>query len=320
MRQRGVTPPRTHRLFLLILAATLSYGVGATPAAQVPRRGDCDRTLTSGNVGRFVNALSRGQTGCLVGAFRQNVQITRRGVTLTSAPGRRASLCGWVTIEDSADDVTLRRLKIDGSCTRLNTIYLRAERTVIERNEITNRHRGQSCLLVGQHGQPADGVRIRRNTIHGCGSAATQDHGVYLHETTGARVENNVIYDISAFAVGFWGIVRNSTFAHNVTDGGPASARGGLIVGSDLGPVPVGNLVEDNIISYTANAGVEGWGGSGNVVRGNCFWQNRGGAFSGSGFSQSNNIVAPSSPFVNRSVHDYRLRPGSRCAGKGPRT
>jgi Right handed beta helix region len=315
----GVTA-RIHRLFLLIVVASLSFGVGATPAAQPQRRGDCDRTLTSGSVERFVNALSPGQTGCLAGTFRQNVTIRKRGVAVTSAPGRRAALCGWVVVEDSADDVRLRRLKIDGSCTTLNTIYLRAERTVIEGNRITNRHRGQSCMLVGQSGQPADDVRIRRNTIHGCGSTAPHDHGIYLHQTTGTRVENNVIFDIAAFALQFWGDVRNSTFAHNVTDGGRGSARGGLSVGADSGPLPVGNLVDDNIISYTATAGVEGWGGSSNVVRDNCFWRNKGGAFSGSGFSQSNNTIARKSPFLNRSAHDYRLRAGSRCAGKGPRT
>jgi Right handed beta helix region len=310
---------RLHRLLLLLLAA-LSSGVTATSSAR-PSQQVCSRTLASGSIERFVNALSVGQTGCLQGAFEQDVEIRRRGVTLRSAPGARAYVCGRITVGDSADDVTLRGLRIDGSCTSLNTIYLRAERTRLLYDEITNRHKGQSCILVGQSptGWEADYVTIAHNRIHECGSDATRDQGIYLHTTTGTVVTDNAIYDVSAFAMQFWGAVRNSIFAHNVTDGGPGSARGGLIVGAEDGRLPSGNVVKDNIISYTANAGVEGWGGSGNLVSDNCFAMNRGGATSGSGFSQTNNTVARRSPFVNRNAHDYRLRRGSRCAGKGPR-
>jgi parallel beta helix pectate lyase-like protein len=312
---------RVHRVVLLLLLVSLSYCVTATSAARRPSRHVCSRTLTSGSIERFVNGLSAGKTGCLKGAFEQDVDIRRRGVTLRSAPGARAYVCGNITVEDSADDFTLRGLKIDGSCTGLNTIYLRGDRTRLLYNDITNRHKGQSCILVGQSpsGWEAESVIISRNRIHDCGSDATRDQGIYLLKTTGSRIEDNVIYDVSAFALQFWGDVRNSTFAHNVTDGGPASARGGLVVGGDSDPLPSGNLVENNIISYTASAAVEGWGGDRNLVRDNCFSQNRGGQFSGSGFSQVNNRVVRASPFVNRNAHDYRLRRGSRCAGKGPR-
>src|SRR5262249_58503796 len=109
------------------------------------------------------------------------------------------------------------------------------------------------------------------------------------------------------------GGVRTSSLAHTVRGGAPATHRGGLIVGADEGPLPRSNLVVDNIISYTAGVGVEGWGGSGNVVRGNCFWQNEDGSFRGSGFSQTNNIVVRRSPFLNRNAHGYRLRRRRRC-------
>ena len=308
------------RIAVLLLAGSLAYGASGASAARRPPA-VCTRTLTSGSIERFVNSLSPGQKGCLKGTFNQDVEIRRRGVTLRSAPGTRAYVCGVIIIDDSADDVTLRGLRIDGSCTSGNTIYLRAERTRIEYNNITNRHKGQSCILVGQDpaGWQADDVTIRHNRIHGCGIDATRDQGIYLLRTTGTMIADNVIYDISAFAMQFWGDVRNSTFAHNVTDGGAATHRGGLIVGADDGPLPSGNLVADNIITYTAGVAVEGWGGSGNLVRDNCLWQNRDGAFRGSGFSQANNIVLRRTPFVNRNGHDYRLKRGSRCAGKGPR-
>jgi Right handed beta helix region len=305
---------------VLLVAASLVFVASGPSAGRRPPTA-CSRTLTSGSIERFVNNLAPGQKGCLKGAFREDVEIRQRGVTLRSAPGTRAYVCGQIFVDDSADDVTLRGLRIDGSCSSANTMYLRGERTRIEYNNITNRHKGQSCILVGQDpaGWQADNVKIRHNRIHGCGMDATRDQGIYLLRTTGTVIEDNVIFDISAFAMQFWGDVRNSTFAHNVTDGGPATHRGGLIVGADEGPLPRGNLVADNIISYTAGVAVEGWGGSGNVVRGNCFWQNEDGSFRGSGFSPTNNIVVRSPPFVNRNAHDYRLRRGSRCAGKGPR-
>jgi Right handed beta helix region len=309
-----------HLSAVLLLGAFLACVASGTSAARRPRA-VCSQTLTSGSIERFVNSLAPGQKGCLKGAFTQDVEIRRRRVTLRSAPGTRAYVCGEIVVDDSADDVTLRGLRIDGSCSSANTIYLRGERTRIEYNNITNRHKGQSCILVGQEpaGWQADNVTIRHNSIHGCGVDATRDQGIYLLRTTGTVIADNVIYDISAFAMQFWGDVRNSTFAHNVTDGGPATHRGGLIVGADERPLPRGNLVADNIISYTAGVAVEGWGGSGNVVRGNCLWKNEDGSFRGSGFSQTNNIVVRRSPFVNRNAHDYRLRRGSRCAGKGPR-
>src|SRR5262249_35130346 len=206
----------------------------------------------------------------------------------------------------SADDVTLRGLRIDGSCSSANTIYLRAERTRIEYNNITNGHKGQSCILVGQDpaGWQADNVTIRHNRIHGCGMDATRDQGIYLLRPTGPVIEDNVIFAISAFAMQFGGDVRTPPSAHNVTDGVPATHRGGLIVGADEGPLPRSNLVVDNIISYTAGVGVEGWGGSGNVVRGNCFWQNEDGSFRGSGVSPTNNNVVRRSPVGKRNAHD----------------
>jgi chitodextrinase len=302
----------------------LSQVPAPPPPPPTPAPPTCSTMLVAGqgSLSTFVGGLQAGQIGCLQGTFNENFTLTRPGVTVQSVPGQTATICGKITVEDSADDVTLRLLKIDGSCAGLsyNTIYLRGERALIEGNEITNKHQGQSCLIIGQSptGWQADETVIVRNRIHHCGTDPTRDQGIYVHKTIGTRIEHNVIHDISAFAMQFWGDVRNSSFTHNVTDGGPATHRGGLIVGADSGPLPSGNLVENNIISHTDNAAFEGWGGSSNVVRYNCTWQTAGGQFSGSGWTSGGGNLAADPKFVNRAAHDYRLQTGSSCAGKGP--
>jgi parallel beta helix pectate lyase-like protein len=302
-------------------AASAPSAIVQAATLPTPQPTTCDRTLTSGSVSNFVNSLASGQRGCLQGTFTENVTVTKAGVTLQSAPGTTAAICGYVTIEDSADDVTLRGLRIDGSCagSSYNTIYLRGERTLLENNDIINGHKGQSCLLIGQSptGWQADNVTIRGNRIHQCGTDPTRDQGIYVHETTGTLIEDNTIYDISAFAMQFWGDVRNSIYRYNVSDGGAATYRGGLVVGADSGPLPADNLVENNIVTHTDNAAFEGWGGSNNVVRGNCVWQNGGGTFSGSGWTDGGNLRADPL-FVNWSTYDYRLSVASPCTGKGP--
>jgi PA14 domain/Right handed beta helix region len=295
------------------------------PAPPPPTPTACSQTLVAGqgSIATFVGGLQPGQIGCLQGTFNQSVSLTKAGVTVQSAPGQTATICGYVSVQDSADDLTLRGLKIDGSCAgaSYNTMYLRAERSLIEGNEIMNNNQGQSCILLGQSGtgEEANQAVISRNRIHHCGRPSTWlDHGVYLARTTGTVIENNTFYEISGFPCHFYGDVTNTTYRFNVSDGGAVTTRGGCLVGADAGPNPSGNTIENNIIAYTANAAFEGWGGSNNVVRNNCTWANADGQFSGSGFTNAGGNLNANPLFVNRGAHEYRLQAGSPCAGKGP--
>jgi hypothetical protein len=226
-------------------------------------------------------------------------------------------------VEDSADDVTLRGIRIDGSCgpPDRNTMYLHGERTIIEDNEITNGNVGRACILIGQSpsGYDADHVTIRRNVIHDCGHVDSPfyDHGIYLFRTTGTRIEHNVLYNLDGgFAVHFWGRITNTVVANNTSDGGPITLKGGYVIGTESGTPPSGNVIENNIITHTPTAGFTGYSGSDNLVRNNCFWETDG-QFSGTGFTDAGGNVTGDPAFVDRLAHDYRLQPGSPCAGKG---
>jgi Right handed beta helix region len=319
----------------LVATVTASNSGGSTAAASAPSgvvqpattpslpAPACDRTLTSGSISSFVNSLSPGQVGCLQGSFSQSIDITAAGVTLESVPGTTASICGELDVEDSADNVTVQNLTLDGSCAGGSIgIYMRGENTLLQGNEITNKHQGPSCILVGQSpaGWDANNVTIRRNVIHDCGIDATRDQGIYVLRTTGTVIEDNTIYNTSAFAMQYWGQVTNTTYRYNVSDGGPNTSRGNLIVGADSGTPPYNNTVHDNIIAYTKHVAFEGgFGGTNNVVSNNCVWQTSG-MFSGSnGWTDGGGNVSVDPQFVDRANHNYALKSGSPCAGKGPR-
>src|SRR5262249_5213283 len=214
-------------------------------------------------------------------------------------------------------------LNIDGSCAAaVLTMYLRGENTLIQGNNITNQHIGKSCIIIGQDpaGWDANNVTIRRNVIHDCGVDGTRDQGIYVHRADGAVIEDNTIYNNAAFSFQYWGQVTNSTYRYNVSDGGANTARGNLIVGADSGTPPSGNTVYDNIITYTQHPSFEmGYGGSNNVVSNNCVYQT-GGLWMGSGgawVDGGGNLTADPL-FVDRANHNYALKAGSPCAGKGP--
>ena len=62
---------------------------------------------------------------------------------------------------------------------------------VVEGNDITNRMRGRSCMMLGSSsaGRAVNTV-VRRNTFHDCGALANDnlDHGLYASVTRGAQI------------------------------------------------------------------------------------------------------------------------------------
>jgi hypothetical protein len=119
---------------------------------------------------------------------------------------------------------------------------------------------------------------------------------------------------------------------YNVVDG---NGDGVMIAGTDQF-ASSGNTVAHNVFSNTQDRSAAGdpannygyqvtsfWGqkvGSGNLVADNCFWRGVSGDVNvaNGGFTEDDNTVADPR-YVSRAAKDFRLAPGSPCAGDGPR-
>lgn len=279
---------------------------------------------------RLADALSAGETGCLrTGTYdtsREFVLAFQRSgspgaeITIQSYPGERAHVVGSVHVPEGRSHVRLANLDIEGTGT-MNTIKVYSADVTIEGNDITNRRRGRSCLLLGSNDAgPAVGTVVRRNVFHDCGatSNANQDHGIYAANVSGAEIVENVFHDSSGYAIQLYPNARDTFVAGNVIDGGGDSTRGGIVIGGDGNQASRGNAVVRNIVAYARTYNVssvwEGSVGSANRVDENCVWgaRNENIAPGMAGFSASGNVTADPR-FVDRRRHDYRLASDSPC-------
>jgi hypothetical protein len=97
----------------------------------------------------------------------------------------------------------------------------------------------------------------------------------------------------------------------------------GLIFAGDVNTASANNVVRYNVIAdSTRQYNVESWWsgpvGSGNTLSSNCLWNGaKGNIDSSSGGFTSNGNVAANPQFVDSAHGDFRLQPGSPCAGMG---
>jgi hypothetical protein len=240
-------------------------------------------------------------------------------VEVRSAPGERARLVGTVMIDHGAHDVRLADLAIVGTGGQ-NTVKVYGRDVVIEDSDITNAHRGESCVILGSsRGGRAVRPVVRRSVLHECGSPAdgNKDHGIYVARADGGEIVDNVFVAPAAYAVQLYPDAQHVRVARNVIDGGgPLTVRGGVVIGGDALTVSSGNVVERNVIAYTATAPVEvfwqGDHGRDNVVRHNCIWAGPG-VPGGAGVDFGANLDADPG-FRDPEHGDYRLDPAGPCA------
>jgi hypothetical protein len=246
------------------------------------------------------------------------------GITITSYPGETAVLQGIVEDRNGANNDTLDSVIIQGTGTE-NTVKTYASGFTLSSSTITNNALGRSCLILGNHGYgEAISPTITGNTFHDCGAPANGnlDHAIYDSWSQDARITNNLIYRTQAYAIQLYPDAHGTLFDHNTVDGGDQSTRGGVVFGGDSTYASADNTVSNNVIAYAATYNLtSSWGsskGSGNTAIDNCLW---GGVLGNikpdlSGVTLTNNLIA-NPLFINRSARDYRLQPGSLCAGKG---
>jgi len=307
-----------------VAAGVLSFGGGHTPAAAAAS-GKCTRTLAAGsaNLQRWVGRLHRGDVGCLRGTFHKSLSIHGSGFRLTSAPGTRATIDGVVFLAHSSHDVVLSHLRLRSTDTP--TLRINGRRITIRGTDVTNAHRG-ICVSIGggfERWGIASGVALQWDRIHDCGRlpATNHDHGVYVEGAVGTVITDSLIYDNADRGIQFFPNAQRSLVTNNVIDGNGE----GVLFASEDTYASSDNLVARNIISNsTQRHNLEAWWagpvGIGNVAKLNCLWNGAQGNLdlSAGGVLAIGNLVA-NPGFVDRAAKNFSLKPGSLCAGMGPR-
>jgi len=302
-------------------------------------RGSGTRRDPYRSVQDLADRLAPGQRGCLrAGVYREDITLRKGGtpgsrIRLTSAPGERATLKGIIAIADSANDVEISSLRLEGTATGdTPSLQINGDRVVLRANSITNGYTG-TCVILGgafpRYGLAVDAV-VTRNRIYECGRLprTNHDHGMYVEGTRGARIVDNLIYANADYGIHLYPDADGSYIAHNVIEGN----GGGIVVAGETGGEYPGsfasddNLIEENVISgNVVKAGLEtNWGdvrGRANTARRNCLGPAPGGPFDlDAGLSLEGNIEAEPT-YVNREAGDFRPRAGDTCRriGAGPR-
>jgi hypothetical protein len=290
-----------------------------------------------------MNGLRPGETGCLeAGTYRESVIVVRGGIpgrpiTLASAPGGRARLLGAFWVDRGANYVVVRNLDLDGSAVPgVPSPEVNAGHTTFYEVDVTNHHTG-ICFVLGGAAETygmATNTTIARSRIHDCGELPQThfDHGIYVAHSRNATIVDDVIYDNADWGVHLYPDAEGTRVEYNVIDGN----GGGVIFAGTGDSASSRNYFEHNIVS-NATDGTERfragnnygflvtsfWGGRvgvDNVVEDNCLWHGAAGIVNDAagGFTAGNNRVADPL-YVSRAAKDFRLRPGSPCAGDGPR-
>jgi hypothetical protein len=306
-------------------AGAANCGRYAAPWGDDRARGTKTRPFRTAQ--RLVDALRRGETGCLrAGEYEAGGEdyvltfpragTARRPIRISSARGELATLKGIVLVPEGSDHVALSDVRVvgDGS---MNTIKVYAAATVLEDNDITNGSRGRSCVILGSDDVArASRTLVRRNFFHDCGDPANgnKDHAIYAAHVVDARIRGNLFVNPSGYAVHLYPDAQGAMVSNNVIDGGPDTVRGGIVIAGDDDYQPAGNVVRRNVIAFSAddNLKLEVGEGSDNAARDNCLWEAGDEPISNTGGTVTGNVVADPE-FADREGGDYRLGAGSDC-------
>jgi parallel beta-helix repeat protein len=279
----------------------------------------------------LVRLLVPGQTGCLrAGTYTQPELIVKRErITLRSAPGERATWRGRIVLRGRGE--RLLELNLDGSygpscggsrCGTLPSPTIHGADVVVAFNDIASPNSGICVHPRAWHDQRPDKFRIVGNRIHNCGRMppTEHDHGIYVADGTGGEIRGNVVFDNADRGIQLFPDARFTTVVHNTVDG-----NGSGIVLSERS---AGNTVRDNLFTNSLvrwNAETFRLTGRGNRFAANCVRPgNRDPEYNANGgvalprrVSQSANRIARDPVYEGRDTGDFRVLPGSACAGKG---
>jgi parallel beta-helix repeat protein len=296
----------------------------ASPSGSDSAAGTVAKPFRSGQ--KLASSLRPGQTGCFrAGSYSGPISVSVPKITLTSYPGERATLVGYLSVGATGSGATIKGLNIDGNGA-VATPQISASNTTFTGNDVTNENTA-ICFTVGGSGYRPQNTVIRNNNIHNCGvlPPSNLDHGIYIDDATGTIVRANWIHNNADFGVHIYPNGDNSLVTGNIID----SNGEGVIFAGAGGQTSDNNVVEYNIITDSqVRQNVESYWGSGpvgvgNVVRKNCIkgaldpiyaTANGSGIMSPPvGFTLTSNLIADPR-YVNQAAGNYRLQRNSPCA------
>jgi parallel beta-helix repeat protein len=357
--------PRVVRKVLGLLIGTLglvSIHPTATPAqsactkyvSQVGQDSNVGSELAPfATISKLFQSLTPGQTGCARGgdSFSELINMVWSGspgqpITLQSYGTGRAEFIGQIHVLPTTHNVTFRNLRFGGLPTAPKATHLNIDGDYVEirDSEITNP--SGICVDVGAidayqaitPGDPTLGFVLDNSRVHDCGNSSalvwtdgdSGAHGVYLINTVGAELSNNIIFNNEYRGIQLWPKAEQTNIHHNVLDGSATNLNIGSALTDGYPWHSVNTSATNNIITNATlirpgknPAQVygnfpNGSAAFGNIVTGNClFHPDPSKNFAGNGFSQTANIIADPL-YINRTAKDFRLASNSPCIGKGP--
>jgi parallel beta-helix repeat protein len=288
----------------------------------------CDRTLSPRGpvtIARVVHARKRIRTLCLHGGVYRTgeVYLRRRGMTITSVPGERATWRGRIIVR--ASGVTLERLTLDGTRRGRHSLpnpTINGAGFTLRDSDVTNRN--GICVQPGDYkGLTARGFTIERNRIHDCGRRppTNHDHGIYVSSGTGV-VRWNAIFDNADRGIQLYPAARGVRVYGNTIDG---NGEGIIFADAAARNVATNNLITNSRIRW--NVEYFDLRGRGNEVLSNCvmagasesYYRHRGGIIPGiERYVKLEGNAAGEVQYADRAHHDLRPTSVSAfCAGMG---
>jgi arylsulfatase A-like enzyme len=203
------------------------------------------------NVQTLVDSLAPGQTGCLrateaAAPFVENVVVANKNasggnesdrITIRGYPGEVAKLRGHLTIEDTANRISLKQLVLEGTPGGA-AVRLDGDDVVLADSNVT--HTGAACVRVGVMSL-AQRTQILRNRIHDCSS-----DGVNLGQTLYTTVRANLLYDSGGTGVKLTADADASYVYRNVID---RNGQGVMFYGATTTRFADSNFVDSSVIT-----------------------------------------------------------------------